>query len=71
MDKSFLAKSQALELDFGGSLYGPVFFKKTETIKVLGQHVGKMVQVLEWKNLFHFQAVGRIMLGICLFLGVL
>lgn len=65
MDKSFLAMSQALELGLGGSLYGPAGTGKTETIKALGQNLGKMVQVFNCDDSFDFQTVSRIMLGIC------
>lgn len=38
---------------------------KTESVKALGAHLGKFVQVFCCDDTFDFQAIGRILLGIC------
>ncbi|KAG5439721.1 hypothetical protein PCANB_000003 [Pneumocystis canis] len=64
-DKCFLALTQALKQKLGGSLFGPAGTGKTESVKALGIHLGKFVQVFCCDSAFDFQAMGRILLGIC------
>ncbi|CCH41669.1 Cytoplasmic dynein 1 heavy chain 1 [Wickerhamomyces ciferrii] len=65
MDNCFLAMTSALDQGLGGSPFGPAGTGKTETIKALGQNLGKMVLVFNCDDSFDFQAMGRLLLGIC------
>ncbi|KTW31656.1 dynein heavy chain [Pneumocystis jirovecii RU7] len=64
-DKCFLTLTQALKQRLGGSPFGPAGTGKTESVKALGAHLGKFVQVFCCDDTFDFQAIGRILLGIC------
>lgn len=65
LQKCFLAMTGALDQGLGGSPFGPAGTGKTETIKSLGQNLGKMVLVFNCDESFDFQAMGRLLLGIC------
>ncbi|KAH3668236.1 hypothetical protein OGAPHI_001990 [Ogataea philodendri] len=65
MDTCFLAMSEALNQNLGGSLVGPAGTGKTESIKALGQNLGMMVLVFCCDETFDFQSVSRILIGIC------
>ena len=57
--------TQALEQRLGGSPFGPAGTGKTESVKALGQNLGKFVLVFCCDESFDFQAIGRILAGIC------
>lgn len=65
VDKCFLAMTQALEQRLGGSPFGPAGTGKTESVKALGHNLGKFVVVFCCDESFDFQAIGRILAGIC------
>lgn len=65
VDKCFLAMTQALEQRLGGSPFGPAGTGKTESVKALGHNLGKFVLVFCCDESFDFQAIGRILAGIC------
>ncbi|ODQ67358.1 hypothetical protein NADFUDRAFT_21086 [Nadsonia fulvescens var. elongata DSM 6958] len=65
VDKCFLTMTQALNQGLGGSPFGPAGTGKTESIKALGQQLGKFVLVFCCDESFNFQALGRILLGLC------
>lgn len=65
IDKTFLAMSEALNQKMGGSPFGPAGTGKTESVKALGQNLGRMVLVFCCDESFDFQAMGRILMGIC------
>lgn len=65
VDKCFLAMTQALEQRLGGSPFGPAGTGKTESVKALGHNLGKFVLVFCCDDSFDFQAIGRILAGIC------
>ncbi|KAG5519734.1 hypothetical protein PMAC_000007 [Pneumocystis sp. 'macacae'] len=64
-DKCFLTLTQALKQRLGGSPFGPAGTGKTESVKALGAHLGKFVQVFCCDDAFDFQTMGRILLGVC------
>lgn len=65
VDKCYLAMTQALDQKLGGSPFGPAGTGKTETIKALANNLGKMVLVFCCDELFDYQSMGRIFLGLC------
>lgn len=65
IDKCFLAMTSALDQKLGGSPFGPAGTGKTESIKALGNNLGKMVLVFCCDDSFDFQSMGRIFLGLC------
>lgn len=65
VDKCFLSMTQALEQRLGGSPFGPAGTGKTESVKALGHNLGKFVLVFCCDESFDFQAIGRILAGIC------
>lgn len=65
IDKCFLAMTQALDQRLGGSPFGPAGTGKTESVKALGNNLGKMVLVFCCDEAFDFQSMGRIFLGLC------
>lgn len=42
-DKCYLVLTQGLHLGYGGNVFGPAGTGKTETIKALGQYLGRQV----------------------------
>ena len=64
-DRCFLTLTQALAQRLGGSPYGPAGTGKTESVKALGQQLGRFTLVFCCDDTFDFQAMGRIFLGIC------
>ena len=65
IDRCFLTLTQAICQRLGGSPYGPAGTGKTESVKALGNQLGRFTIVFCCDETFDFQAVGRIFLGIC------
>lgn len=61
----FSAMSQALALNLGGSPFGPAGTGKTESVKALGQSLGRLVVVFCCDETFDSQSIGQIMKGVC------
>ncbi|CAK5084784.1 unnamed protein product [Meloidogyne enterolobii] len=64
-DRCYLTMTQALHFRFGGSPFGPAGTGKTESVKALGHQLGCFVLVFNCDETFDFQAVGRILVGLC------
>jgi dynein heavy chain 1 len=65
-DRTYLTLTQALYSRMGGSPYGPAGTGKTETVKALGQQLGRLVFVFCCDEAFDFQAMSRIFVGLCM-----
>ena len=64
-DRCFLTLTQALELRLGGSPFGPAGTGKTESVKALAAQLGRFALVFCCDETFDFQAMGRILVGLC------
>ncbi|KAF8367390.1 dhc-1 [Pristionchus pacificus] len=64
-DRCYLTMTQALHLRMGGSPFGPAGTGKTESVKALGHQLGRFVLVFNCDETFDFQAMGRILVGLC------
>lgn len=64
-DRCFLTMTQALHSRLGGSPFGPAGTGKTESVKALGNQLGRFVLVFNCDETFDFQAMGRILVGLC------
>ncbi|KAI8873838.1 hypothetical protein GQ42DRAFT_152391 [Ramicandelaber brevisporus] len=65
-DACYLTMTQALDLRLGGSPRGRAGTGKTESIKALGQQLGRYVLVFCCDEGFDYQAMGRIFFGLCM-----
>ncbi|KAI3404296.2 DYN1 [Candida oxycetoniae] len=65
IDDCFIVMTQALSNKQGGSPFGPAGTGKTESIKALGQNLGKMVIVFCCDERFDFRSISRLLLGLC------
>lgn len=65
VNRAYLTMTQALGQRLGGSPFGPAGTGKTETIKSLGDSLGKMVSVFCCDESFDYQSMSRIFLGLC------
>lgn len=65
LNDCFLNMTQALSMRLGGSPVGPSGTGKTESIKALGQNLGKMVVVFCCDEQFDYLSMGRIFHGLC------
>ncbi|KAK0424238.1 hypothetical protein QR680_008567 [Steinernema hermaphroditum] len=64
-DRCYLTMTQALHSRLGGSPFGPAGTGKTESVKALGNQLGRFVLVFNCDETFDFQAMGRILVGLC------
>ena len=64
-DQCYLTLTQALAKRLGGSPFGPAGTGKTESVKALGNQLGRFVLVFCCDEKFDFQAMGRIFIGLC------
>ncbi|KAL3091293.1 hypothetical protein niasHT_027107 [Heterodera trifolii] len=57
--------TDALHCRLGVNSFGPAETGKTESVKALGHQLGRFVLVFNCDETFDFQAVGRILAGLC------
>ncbi|KAL3076768.1 hypothetical protein niasHS_011505 [Heterodera schachtii] len=65
IDRCYLTMTHALQCRLGGSPFGPAGTGKTESVKALGHQLGRFVLVFNCDETYDFQAVGRILAGLC------
>ncbi|GBG84158.1 hypothetical protein CBR_g38132 [Chara braunii] len=63
-EKCFLTLTQGMRLGYGGNPYGPAGTGKTESVKALGQLLGRQVLVFNCDGEFDFRSMGRIFTGL-------
>ncbi|KAH3756291.1 Cytoplasmic dynein 2 heavy chain 1 [Pelomyxa schiedti] len=63
-DKAYLTLTQGIMRGFGGNPYGPAGTGKTESVKALGQILGRHVLVFNCDEGIDFQSMGRMFTGI-------
>jgi dynein heavy chain 2 len=63
-DKCYLTLTQAIDNGYGGNPYGPAGTGKTESVKALGQLLGRQVLVFNCDEGIDFKSMGRIFTGI-------
>ena len=64
-DRCYLTLTQALHLRMGGNPFGPAGTGKTESVKMLGSQLGRLVLVFNCDESFDYGAMGRIFAGLC------
>lgn len=64
-DKCYFTLTQALWLRMGGAPFGPAGTGKTESVKALGNTLGRFVLVFNCDEAFNTKAMGRIFIGLC------
>ena len=63
-EKCYLTLTQGMHLGYGGNPYGPAGTGKTESVKALGQAMGRQVLVFNCDEEFDFKSMGRIFTGL-------
>eukprot|EP00736_Rhodelphis_marinus_P001173 Rmarinus@m.17616 len=63
-DKCYLTLTKGMHLGYGGNPYGPAGTGKTESVKALGQALGRQVLVFNCDEGIDYQSMGRIFTGI-------
>ena len=63
-DKCYLTLTQAMALGCGGNPFGPTGTGKTESVKALGQCLGRQVLVFNCDEEFDLKSMGRIFMGL-------
>ncbi|SSD59863.1 related to Dynein heavy chain, cytoplasmic [Saccharomycodes ludwigii] len=64
LNTCFISFLTALKQGLGSSPFGPAGTGKTETIKALGQNMGKMVVVFNCDEVFDYQSMNRLLSGV-------
>lgn len=64
LQKGYTALTEALHQRYGGCFFGPAGTGKTETVKSLGQNLGRTVVVFNCDDSYDFQSMTRLMMGI-------
>lgn len=65
VNTAFNSMVEALRQHHGAALLGPAGTGKTETIKALGQNLGRVVLVFCCDETFDYRSITRILIGIC------
>eukprot|EP01105_Mastigella_eilhardi_P023120 TRINITY_DN578_c0_g1_i21.p1 TRINITY_DN578_c0_g1~~TRINITY_DN578_c0_g1_i21.p1 ORF type:complete len:3400 (+),score=883.23 TRINITY_DN578_c0_g1_i21:3362-13561(+) len=63
-DKCFLTLTQGIFRGFGGNPYGPAGTGKTESVKALGQYLGRQVVVFNCGEGIDVKSMGRMFMGL-------
>jgi dynein heavy chain 1 len=63
--RCYLTLTQALHFRMGGNPFGPAGTGKTESVKMLGNQLGRFVLVFNCDSSFDYAAMGRIFAGLC------
>lgn len=63
-DKCYLTLTQGMHMGFGGNPYGPAGTGKTESVKALGNALGRQVLVFNCDEGIDVKSMGRIFIGL-------
>ncbi|EGD76743.1 dynein heavy chain isotype 1B [Salpingoeca rosetta] len=63
-DKCYLTLTQGMHMGFGGNPYGPAGTGKTESVKALGNAMGRQVLVFNCDEGIDVKSMGRIFIGL-------
>ncbi|KAF5224389.1 Cytoplasmic dynein 2 heavy chain (DYNC2H1) [Trypanosoma cruzi] len=63
-DRCYLTLTQGMQLGYGGNPYGPAGTGKTESVKALGNAMGRQVLVFNCDEGIDFKSMGRIFTGL-------